>query len=111
MCVLQAWRMRALHFHLVQLVGLHGGGPLPSLALARARPIPKHLESRAMRLTKVDPAAGNGACATADLGPIEDVPPHEIVLSPLVVLMSAPVLGNMQLVGTVPAPCAVPVPA
>jgi len=91
--------MRALHFHLVQLVGLHGGGPSPSLALARARSIPRHLESRAMRLTKVSDAPVPAAPAATDAGPSAEVAPDEIVLSPMVALMSAPVCVLMQLLG------------
>lgn len=95
-CGVQAWRMRALHFHLVQLVGLHGGGPAPSLAVARARSIPRHLVSRAMRLTKVSEAPA--ATAATDAG----YAPDEIVLSPMVALMSAPVCVIMQLLGAAP---------
>lgn len=94
----QAWRMRALHFHLVQLVGLHGGGPDPSLAMARARPIPRHLVSRAMQLTK----ASRAPAAPADAGAGADVAPDEVVLSPMVALMSAPVCVLMQLLGAAP---------
>lgn len=100
---LQAWRLRALHFHLVQLVGLHGGGPCPHLALARARAIPELLQSRAFRLTQTDIDDASCTAGGTITESQDTASPKDIVLNPLVVMLSMPVFTMMQIVGVSPS--------